>query len=346
MTIKISFSEIERISKQVLIACDVPEEHAKIVAASIVYAHKRGKGTHGITRLPIYVNKIKSGFLNPKTPLVQIVDTPGLAIYDANHGFGQVAAWKAIDFAGEKALKNGISAIGIRNSNNFGTAAFFCNKAANQGFISIIFSNSAPAIAPWGGSKPLFGTNPIAYGFPAPDGKAPIILDMAVSNVARGKIRLAAKNNEKIPLGWALDENGAPTDNPHEAIKGTMLPIGEHKGAGLAMIVDLLAGLLTGSGFASGVKPLNTNNDYSKNGHFIILLNYSIIMHSKDYEDKLRDMVNRLNDEGNCKNIYYPGEKSYLNLIENSEWCQLSERVIQELNRVLNNLNLCKVVES
>ncbi len=337
MIIKVSFSEIERISKQVLISCNAPEEHAQIVADSIVYAHRRGKGTHGITRLPIYVDKIKSGFLNPKTPLEKIVDTPGLAIYDANHGFGQVAAWKAIDFAGEKARKNGISAIGVRNSNNFGTAAFFCNKAANQGFISIIFSNSAPAIAPWGGSKPLFGTNPIAYGFPAPEGKAPIILDMAVSNVARGKVRLASKNNEKIPLGWALDEHGAPTDNPHKAIKGTMMPIGKHKGAGLAMIVDLLAGLLTGSGFAGGVKPLNTITNYSKNGQLILLINPFLLINRKKYFDQINGFIEELKQTNQQNTIRYPGEHF---LLSRNNSVLISKLQYNEINVLLNYYNI------
>src|SRR5690606_6021650 len=186
-------------------------------------------------------------------------------------------------------------------------------KAAEQNYISTIYSNSAPALAPWGGKKAIFGTNPIGYGFPTGKNKAPIILDMATSFAARGKIRLAAKNNEKIPLGWALDANGQPTEDPNEALKGTLVPIGEHKGSGLALIVDLFAGLLTGSAFAGDVLPLNTNGEYSKNGHFIMALDIDFFMEHDEYLKKINYLIVKIKEDGASPTIKYPGERAYDN---------------------------------
>ena len=223
-------------SRSVAILCSVgvPEGDAGMVADSIVYAHTRGKHTHGIGRMPIYIRKIREGLLNPLTPMTLVRDNPALAVYDAENGFGQVAALRAMDTAISRAKLYGIGAAGVRNSNNFGTAGFIGEHAAFQGMIGFVIANSGPAIAPTGGRKAVLGTNPICAAFPGNDTIPPVIFDMACSNAARGKIRLAAKNGEKIPFGWAVDENGRETNDPNEALKGTMMPIGGYKGFGLA----------------------------------------------------------------------------------------------------------------
>src|SRR5690554_50296 len=235
---RVYIENIKIVAENILKKIGVPVEQAKIIVDTIEYAHLTNKGTHGIGRLPIYVRKIKEGLMSAETIMDLINETSVISHYNANNGFGQVAAYIGMNTAIKKAKENGIAAVGIRCSNNFGTAGYFVKMAAKENMIGFIFSNSSPAIAPTGGSKPIFGTNPIAIGFPGGNNKPLVILDLATSNAARGKIRLAAANGQSIPANWALDAGGQPTTDPNEALKGTMIPIGGYKGYGLSLIVD------------------------------------------------------------------------------------------------------------
>ena len=286
-------------------------DDAGIIAESIVYAHIREKHTHGAERLGIYIKKIEQGLMNPGTPIDIIKDIPVIAVINANNGFGQVAAVKAMRIAVEKAKVYGIGLVGVKDSNNFGTAGFVGEQAVNESMIGIVLSNSAPAIAPTGGNKPLFGTNPICIAFPASKDSFPIVFDMACSSVARGKVRLAAKKGEKIPLGWAADEHGIDTDDPYEALKGTMLPIGGYKGYGLALCIDILAGVMTDSGFAGEVKNLNHPSDKSRYGHMLIAINPDVFMTDDEYTNRINKMMVNVKECGNQGSIYLPGEQSF-----------------------------------
>ncbi len=335
MNISVKVSELKQLSIDLLERVGVPVSQASIIADSIVFAHQTGKSTHGINRLPIYLKKIKLGFMTAETKLTPIIDQETISVYSAEHGFGQVAMYFGMEIAINKAIENGIGVVGIRNSNNFGTAAFFADLAAQKRMISMIFSNSAPAIAPWGGKEPIFGTNPIAWGFPGTEDHPPIILDMAVSKVARGKIRAAAKCREKIPFGLALDKNGKPTDDPFEAIYGSMIPIGEYKGYGLALVVDILAGLLTGGSFGGNVKPLSYDKGYSDYGHLIIILNPDYFINEHDYNEKMNQLISKIKKTDYEKNIFLPGEQSFICKKQAFEYVELSETLWSELCRLL-----------
>ncbi len=337
---KVELLKIEAVSKQILAKCAVPERDAQIIADSIIYAHSRGKGTHGITRLPIYEKKIKNGSMRPDTKLTVVKDTPIVSVFDANHGFGQVAGAKGIQICIEKAEKHGLGVVGIRNSNNFGTAGYIVEKCAEQKMIGIVLANSGPAIAPSGGKKPLLGTNPIGVAFPKGGNQFPIVLDMATSVISRGKIRLAAKNEEKIPFGWALDSDGNPTDDPIEAIKGSMIPIGGHKGYGLSLAVDILAGLLTGSAFGGEVKPLGYNDGYSRYGHMLIAINISFFMEMEEYAKNISTLYENVKQCGERDRIFLPGEKSYRNSLLNTETVEINANQINEINSLAERLNL------
>lgn len=334
----VKIDKLESIITKILVNQNVTNEDAKIIADTIIFAHRCGKGTHGITRLPIYIKKIKNGSLNPQNDITVLRDKGAVTLLDANNGFGQIAAYHAMKRAIDIAKKTGIGMVTVRNSNNFGTASYFLNQATNAGMIGIVMANSAPAIAPWRGKKSIFGTNPMGYGFPTPNDMAPIIFDMATSIVARGKIRLAAKQGGKIPLGWALDQNGKPTTNPLEALKGTLIPIGQHKGSGLAMVVDILAGLLSGSAFAGSVKPLNTDGDFSKNGHFIMAINIDFFMEPSEYSKKIKQFLLLYKNEEDSK-VLYPGENAYKQYKSNREKIELSNTIIQDINENLKKLN-------
>lgn len=334
----IAIEKLKEIVIKTLLTNNVSIKDATIIADTITYAHQTGKGSHGISRLPIYIKKIKNGSINPKNELFLEKNNKAIACLDAKNSFGQIAAEYAINLAISKAKKYGVGIVGVKNSNNFGTLAYFLNKAVNKKYICFIFSNSAPAIAPWGSNKALFGTNPIGFGFPTKAETAPIIFDMATSLAARGKIRLAAKNNEKIPFGWALDKNGNPTDNPIEALEGTMIPIGEHKGYGLTLTADILAGLLTNSAFAGNVLPLNTNGEFSRNGHFIQVLNIDFFMNIEEYYKKISFLIEKIKKQSEA--VKLPGELSFNNIKINMTNIEISESILSELRRLLLECNV------
>lgn len=318
----------------------VPTDDAAIIADSIVYAHIRGKHTHGISRMPIYLRKISENLLNKNTPLELIKDAGVISILDANNGFGQVAAIKAMDLSIEKAKKFGVGLVGVKDSNNFGTAGFIGEYATKAGMIGIIMANSGPAIAPIGANKAVFGTNPICVSYPATKKHNPIIFDMACSNAARGKIRLAAKNGEKIPFGWALDEKGKETDDPSEALKGTMVPIGEHKGYGIAMCVDILAGMMTGSAFAGEVKNLNHPTEVSRYGHLILAINPDFFLSKEEYEEKMAFFHKNVKASALPGMVIIPGERSLARAEKNKDIVEIRQNLISELNELAKSLGI------
>jgi LDH2 family malate/lactate/ureidoglycolate dehydrogenase len=288
----------------------VNEENARIVADNLVMANLRGVDSHGVARLPTYVERVLRGYIDPQGPIEIVKEHGATALIDAHNNFGQVAAMHAVKLVAEKIKKLGVSCVGVRNANHFGMAAYYVLKLAEKGLIGIALSNGPPAIAPWGGKKPMLGTNPLCIGFPMGKGDA-IILDMAISTVARGKIRLAALKGEKIPEGWAFDENGNPTTDPVAALKGTLAPIGGPKGYGLALALDLLCGLVMGSSYLQNVKALDDFSGPSGTGFFIEAIDVEAFIPYREYEEKIAEYVKAVKDcpkrEG-VNEIFLPGE--------------------------------------
>ncbi len=336
----VPITELRRVSEEVLGACGVPNVHAELIADTIVDAHRSGRGTHGISRLPVYVRKIRQGLMNPESPITLIKDSAAISVIDANHGFGQVAAMEAMRLCMEKAESLGIGVVGVRHSNNLGVAGYYARVATDQGMIGCVLSNSAPAIAPTGGRRPLFGTNPLAIGFPAGSNGIPIILDMATSVAARGKIRLAVKTGERIPLDWALDSEGNPTDDPIAALKGTMLPIGGPKGYGLSLVIDILAGLLPGAAFAGDVRPLNHPDAFSDYGHFIIAIKLSHFIPKSEYVPAIDHLIRKIRDTVDVSEIWLPGERSEKQkvLCRDSVW--LNETIVSEFDDMASDISV------
>jgi L-2-hydroxycarboxylate dehydrogenase (NAD+) len=335
---KIAINSITKVIKRALLQMQVPSSDIDLITDTIIYSHSIGRDTHGITRLPIYIKKIKNGSLNPLKEIQTIKETPVISVYDGKHGFGQVLANFGVNKAIEKSDSYGIGVVGIRNSNNFGTISYFLNQIVNDNKIGIIMTNSAPAIAPWGGNKALFGTNPLGFCFPTPSNIPPIILDMATSVVSRGKIRLAAKNSEKIPFGWALDSEGNPTDDPNLALAGSLIPIGKHKGSGLSLVVDFFAGLMTGSSFGGMVRNLNTDGEKSKNGHFIMVIDPFFFQEENEYNDNVINFIKSIKKTGD--NVFYPGEKSFKLKENNKGIIEISDNVYQEIKLLYKQLNI------
>lgn len=331
---KVAIENLKGVCIEILKRYGVSEEDASIIADSIEYAHCRGKHSHGIGRMSIYTRKMQKGLMNHCTPMQVVKDIGAVIVCDADNGFGQVAAIRGADIALKKADCFGVGVVGIRNSNNFGTAGYVGEYVTKHGMICLIFSNSGPAIAPTGGVKALLGTNPMCFAFPSKKGLAPIVFDMACSNVARGKIRLAAKNGGTIPFGWAVDENGKETNDPQAALKGAMIALGGYKGYGLALCVDVLAGLLTGAAFGGDVKNLNHPSEISRYGHLMFVIDPNCFMNEREYTEKILYLIDNLRSCGTVGNILYPGEGSYKLAQQNSINVEIADSLIDQLNKL------------
>jgi L-2-hydroxycarboxylate dehydrogenase (NAD+) len=334
---RISTKELHELSCRLLSTVDVPKEDSIIIADSIVFSHVIGKGTHGVGRIPLYLNKIRSGKFNNETGKKRIVDFKAMAILDAENGFGQVAGVSAVSVALEKASEFGVSVVGVRNSNNFGTAAFLLDRIVKEGMVGIIFSNSGPAISMPGASFPLFGTNPIGFAFPHDGVEHPVVVDMATSVAARGKIRQAAKLGLNIPFDWALDSFGKPTDDPLKALDGAMLPIGGYKGFALAMVVDILSGLLMGARYAGEVSPLGKMDDFSGYGHFFCCIDPRRLISEELWSEGISKIKKKIRESATGSELYCPGERSYSGLMSSSEEVEISVKVLDSLYEELNN---------
>ena len=234
----------------------------------------------------------------------------------------------------EKAKKYGIAVVGVRNSNNFGTAGYFGDMAAREGCAAMVYANAAPAIAPTGGNKTIFGTNPLCYAYPGDDEHNPILLDMATTIAARGKIRLAAKNGEKIPFDWAIGPDSLPTDDPNVALKGSLLPIGGYKGYGLSMFVDIFAGMLTGSQYAGGVKNLSKMDEDSGNGHLFIVIDVDKFMTADEKKVRIAHFYEAVKACGEDGKVFMPGEIEYNKLEKATDTIQISFKQFEDVNAV------------
>lgn len=332
--LNVSLKSIDETTRETLGICGVSEESVEAILETIHYANRCGISTHGIGRLPLYVRKIKAGHFNPKDDVEIVMDSDAVAILDAHSSFGQVAAKHAIDLALEKAEKYGVAVVGVRNSNNFGTAGYYGDYVARHGMAAFVFANAAPAIAPTGGNKTIFGTNPMCYAFPGSDKNNPIVLDMATTVVARGKIRLAAKNGEKISMDWAIGPDGKPTDDPNEALKGSLLPIAGYKGYGLALVVDVLAGMLVGSAFAGDVKPLSNMEVDSDNGHLFVVIDTKRFMSADELHERVNHLYKAVKDCGEDGVVMLPGEPGYRKMAEQIDAVTISDKQFEEVNEI------------
>ena len=220
---------------------------AEAAARHLVRAEAQGLPTHGLSRVPFYCGMLRGGRADGAAQPVMVAERAGACLIDNRDGLPYVSAQWAVEEAIQRARRNGIAFAGIRNSGHVGVLGIHVEAIAQAGMVGFGFTNSPAAMPPWGGKKPLFGTNPMAAAFPRP-GKAPIIVDLALTTVVRGRIMMAMKRGERIPEGWALDRNGKPTTDPKEAIEhGSLFPIGGAKGAMLALSFELICAALTGA---------------------------------------------------------------------------------------------------
>ena len=244
--VRVSASSLADFLCRLYAAAGLPAGDAAACAAQTVDAELRGVASHGCVRTSVFIERLAHGTVNP-TPTVQtITDLSGYALLDGDRGMSAVGGRRAMDVAMTKATANGIGAAAVRRVSHTGHVGYFAAMALERGMIAIVASSAAANLAPWGGAERLVGNNPIAFAIPS-DAPFPLVFDMATSKVARGWVLLAAAAGEPIPDGWALDAAGRPTTDAQIAAAGTMLPLGEHKGAGLALMLGFLTNALTGN---------------------------------------------------------------------------------------------------
>ncbi len=267
---------------------------ARLVADSLVHANLRGVDSHGVTRVPIYVKRLQKDVVE-KEPNIQVLsEARSTVLLDGGNGMGAVVATRAMSEGLRKMRESGSASVAVRNNNHVGAGAYFAAKATAEGAIVFIYSNAPPTMAPWHARTPYFGTNP--YCFSVPARKHPnIVLDMATSVVARGKIIVAAERGEAIPPGWAIDEEGRETTDAQAALDGCVLPFGGPKGSGIALMIDILGGVLSGAGFGRGIGDLYRELSVPQNvGSFIQLINIARFMPMERFLDRIDTMIDEI----------------------------------------------------
>lgn len=293
--------------------------NARVIAHGLVAADLRGIDTHGVNRLIPYIKQVKNGVLRAAAEPEYTSITPVVGQVDGNYGFGFVAAKLGIQKACEMAATYGIGMVSVKHSNHFGMSAWIVQEALDYreegkvegGLMSLVFTNSSPAMPVWGGREQLLGVSPIACGAPGGPESRPFILDMAPSVAARGKVHKALRRGEKIPEGWALDAEGNTTTDPAEALKGVMLPMGGPKGSGLAIMMDVFSGVLSGSAFAGGVTGPYDPSKPSDVGHFFVAIKPDLFMSLEDFRNRMQISYDKVVNSEKAKGverIYFPGE--------------------------------------
>ena len=244
----IYLDELQHLAAAALAAAGANPAMADSTARALVFAESQGISSHGLSRVPFYAGHLRAGrAIGSAVPRI-VHKRGGAALIDAGSGLAYPACAMAVEQAALRAREHGIAFIGVANSHHFGEAAYHLEALADAGLVALALSNSPAAMPAWGGKRPLFGTNPIAAIFPRRNG-ARLVIDLSLSQVARGKLMIAARDHQPIPLGWALDADGQPTTDPKAGLAGSMLPAGGVKGAMLALIVELLVCALTGAHF-------------------------------------------------------------------------------------------------
>ena len=288
------------------------KEHALISSNALINSELVGAYGHGLSRLKMYCDRISKKVINPKPKIKIKKISQSISHIDADDSIGFVAADIAIKKAILNAKKTGIGLVAVRNSGHYGLSGYYAEQAVKKNLVTMIYTNAPPAIAPHGAIKSLFGTNPICFGTPS-GSKAPFIFDTSISMINRGKIRFASKNNQKLPIGVALDKFGKPTIDANKALKGVQLPIAGFRGSGLAWMVDILSGVLTGGNHAGRVKdPFEDFSGPQNIGHLFITFKTNLFV--KDYNNRIRDnikKVKRLPKIKGIKEIMYPGQNKY-----------------------------------
>ena len=329
---------LEKVLIKIFMKLKLSKNHSKISSQALINAELVGAYGHGLSRLKMYCERIQKKVINPKPKIKTKKISNSISLIDADNSIGFVAADIGIKKAIQNAKKTGIGLVGIKNSGHYGLSGYYAEQAVKKNLITMIYTNAPPAVAPHGSLKSLFGTNPICFGCPS-GSKAPFILDTSISMINRGKIRVAANNNQDIPKGVALDKFGKPTTNAKDALKGVQLPIAGFRGSGLAWMVDILSGVLTGGNHAGRVKdPFDDFSGPQNIGHLIITFKSNLF--NTNFNKRMREnikIIKKLPKVKGIKNILYPGENKYYRYKKNfNRKITVNQKLLKDLENLLD----------
>jgi (2R)-3-sulfolactate dehydrogenase (NADP+) len=296
MTTTLTPARLEEIIKAALVAANVSPDAAAIVAGALTLAEIDGKKGHGLSRVPGYAAQAKSGKIDGMASPQMTQPKPAVLAIDARHGFAYPAFEMMQQHLPQIVREQGVGLALVSHSHHYGVAGHHVERLADKGLVALLFGNTPAAMAPYGGKTPLFGTNPIAFAAPVA-GRSPMVIDLATSRVARGNILTAAQKDESIPEGWALNAEGQPTTDPNSALKGSMVPMGEAKGAALALMIEVMAAGLTGSAFGDEATSFFEAEGAPPNtGQVMLAIDPGVV--TRDMLERLADFSNRIEMDG------------------------------------------------
>ena len=301
---------LETLARDIFQAITVPPAGAAWMATLLVRANLRGHDSHGVIRVPQYVASWKKGEADPKAEPVVVQDGPATALVDGKGGFGQIVARRGMEVAMAKAAAIGVAAVGVYNSNHIGRLADYTEMALERDMLALLAVNAGGAgqrMAPWGGRAPRLSTNPFAFACPTGSG-TPVSFDVATTVAAEGKVRVKRNRKEQTPLGWLIDADGKPTTDPSALYgkpEGSILPVGGHKGYSLALMVEVLGGIMARAGYS------RENPGPVMNGIFMVVVDIARFVSPKNFRSEVDDLIRYLKTSPvapGVGEIMYPGE--------------------------------------
>ena len=319
-TIRVAPDQLRAFSEEVLARCGFPREEAATLADTLVQADLRGVESHGTMRLPMYARRARAGGIRLPTQPVISETGPASAAIDGRHGCGQVLALRAMELAVAKAKATGCGVVTVRNSNHFGAAAYYTLYAVRHGCIGIAMTNASPRLAPTGGAERLLGNNPWSIAAPT-GGPFPLVMDMATSVVAVGKIRMRMAKGEPLPPGWARDRDGRPTTDPAAALDGFLEFIGGYKGYALTLMIDVLAGVLSGAEFGPRTKGPFEFDAPSGIGHLLMAIDIQRFMPMDSFLQRIDDLIALMHAcrrAPDADEVLVPGELEHRQFVDRS----------------------------
>jgi LDH2 family malate/lactate/ureidoglycolate dehydrogenase len=346
MSVKIQYDNLKKFMKNILIKIGMDSNSANIVSDSLIFANLRGIDSHGVIRFPFYLKRLIDGGTNIKPTIKTIHKSTGTVLLDGDNGMGQVVGTYAADLALKNSAETGVCFIGVRGSSHYGAAQYYTCQIAQKNCIGFSSTSSGVVMAPWGGLKRMIGNNPLSIAVPYLENQI-LVLDISMSKVAGGKVRLAAKNNKKIPFNWILNENGEPTNNPHDlGSKGSLLPFAEHKGYGMAFMLEILCSALTGAAML-GSKPswIKDTKTSLNMGHIFGAINISMFIEKESFRERVCWIVNELKSSTLTKDrdsdeILVPGELEWKMEEERKKnGIPISDEVLSDFIRLGKNYN-------
>jgi LDH2 family malate/lactate/ureidoglycolate dehydrogenase len=340
----IEASRLTEFSNRCLEKAGVPVHEAQMITSTMIEADARGINSHGLMRLPIYIQRIQKGLVRPLSHIVVERDHQATAVLDANGSAGQIAGTQAMDLAISKAKTYGIGAVSVKNSNHFGIAAHYALKASRNHMIGIVMSNTAPLMPPTGGAEKVLGNNPLSIAVPS-NNEYPLLLDMALSNAALGKIIFAQTKGVPIPEGWGADRNGKPTTDPSDVLNGGfILPAAGPKGFGLAFMIELMTGVLGDTQFSRMIPSMYDLTQPQSISHFMLAINITHFMDMDRFTglaSVLSSYVKHAVKAEGVQELYLPGEIEFRSEEKKmKEGIPVSDNVLAELNTLALSLQV------